>query len=161
MVQGQSFRATLQQLRDPRANDDIGRELVEALRLAIDRELQSPQVRPHDRVNFSMQAHGFAVAFQSVNFEVREFLERSLRLDTLLQSLANKLNSNESFDPQQGFEVLLSVIAMPTRGSCPSNRSVGRRNLASPSPKEMPYTHQEQGPAVLRKSHRHHARPLP
>ena len=86
-------------------------------------------MQPHDRVNFSLQVHGFAVAFQSVNFEVREFLERSLRLDTLLQSLADKLNSNESYDPQLGFEVLLSVIAMPTRGSRRQNRSVGRKNL--------------------------------
>lgn len=129
VVQGQSFRATLRQLREPRTNDDIGRQLVEALRVAIDRELQSLQVRPYDRVNFSMQAHGSAVAFQSVNFEVREFLERSLRLDTLLQTLANKLNSNESFDPQQGFDVLLSVISMPTAGSRPTKSSVGRRCL--------------------------------
>ena len=114
---------------EPRTNYDIGRQLVEALRVAIDRELQSLQVRPYDRVNFSMQAHGFAVAFQSVNFEVREFLERSLRLDTLLQTLANKLNSNESFDPQQGFDVLLSVISMPTPGSRPTKSSVGRRCL--------------------------------
>ena len=64
-----------------------------------------------------MTAHGFAVAFQSINFEVREFLERSLRLDTLLQSLANKLNSNEEFDPERGFEVLMSVISMPAPGS--------------------------------------------
>lgn len=129
VVQGQSFRATLHQLRDARPNDNIGSELTEALRRAIDRELERQEVRPHDRVNFSMQAHGFAVAFQSVNFEVREFLERSLRLDTLLQSLANKLNSNQSFDPQQGFEVPLSVISMPTPGSRPTNRAVGRRNL--------------------------------
>lgn len=72
---------------------------------------------------------GFAVAFQSVNFDAREFLERSLRLDTLLQNLANKLNSNESFDPQQEFDVLLSVISMPTRGGKPTKYNVGRRFL--------------------------------
>ena len=150
VVQGQSFRATLRQLREPRTNDDIGRQLVEALRVAIDRELQSLQVRPYDRVNFSMQAHGFAVAFQSVNFEVREFLERSLRLDTLLQTLANKLNSNESFDPQQGFDVLLSVISMPTPGSRPTKSSVGRRCLEKVLRKKTLYhSHSKQGPNVL------------
>ena len=127
VVRGQSFRATLHQLRDARPSDNIGEALTEALRAAINSELERLEVRPHDRVNFSMEAHGFAVAFQSVNFEVREFLERSLRLDTLLQSLANKLNSTESFDPQQGFEVLLSVIAMPTPGSRPLKSKVGRR----------------------------------
>ena len=63
---------------------------TEALRLAIQRELRTLEARPHDHVNFSMTAHGFTQAFQSVNFQVREFLEQSLRLDTLLQSLAER-----------------------------------------------------------------------
>ena len=129
MVRGQSFHATLHQQRDARPSDNIGEALTEALRVAINRELQTLNARPHDRVNFSMTAHGFVVAFQSVNFQVREFLERSLRLDALLQSLANKLNSNEEFDPQQGFEVLLSVVAMPTPGGRPQKRAMGRRCL--------------------------------
>ena len=117
VVRGQTFTATLQQMRDARPTDNIGEALTEALRRAIQRELQTLNARPHDRVNFSMTAHGFTQSFQSVNFEVREFLERSLRLDTLLQSLADKLNSNEEFNPQRGFEVMLSVIAMPNPGS--------------------------------------------
>ena len=117
VVRGQSFNATLHQLRDARPTDNVGEALTEALRVAIQRELHTLQARPHDRVNFSMTAHGFTQAFQSVNFEVREFLERSLRLDTLLQSLADKLNSNEEFNPRRGFEVMLSVIAMPGRGA--------------------------------------------
>ena len=130
VVAGQSFRATLHQQRDPRPTDNIGEALTEAMRVAIHRELQSLNARPHDRVNFSMTAHGFQQAFQSINFAVREFLERSLRLDALLQSLANKLNSNEEFDPQQGFEVLLSVVAMPTPGSGHGKKyNPGRRCL--------------------------------
>ena len=117
VVQGQSFHATLRQERNARPTDNIGEALTEALRVAIIRELQTLQARPHDRVNFSMTAHGFTQAFQSVNFNVREFLQRSLRLDALLQSLADKLNSNEEFNPQRGFEVMLSVIAMPNPGS--------------------------------------------
>ena len=130
VVQGQSFHATLHQTRDATPADNIGEALTEALRVAIHRELQTLNAQPHDRVNFSMTAHGFTQAFQSINFAVREFLERSLRLDALLQSLANKLNSNEEFDPQQGFEVLLSVVAMPTPG-CGNGKKYnpGRRCL--------------------------------
>ena len=97
--------------------------------MAIQQELQALNVNPHDRVNFSMQANGFAVAFQSINFTVQEFLQRSLRLDTLLQSLAEKLNSNEEFDPQGGFEILMSVVSMPRPGSRPTRWTVGRRCL--------------------------------
>ena len=130
VVQGQTFKATLHQQRDAHPQDNIGEALTEALRVAIQGELQTLNARPHDRVNFSMTAHGFTQAFQSINFEVREFLERSLRLDALLQSLAEKLNSNEEFNPQQGFEVLLSVVAMPTPGSGHGKKyNPGRRCL--------------------------------
>ena len=126
IVQGQSFHATLEQLRDPRPQDNMGEALTEALRVAITRELQTLQARPHDRVNFSLTAHGFTQAFQSINFAVREFLECSVRLDALLQSLADKLNSNEEFNPQQGFEVLLSVVAMPAPGRGKKKHNPGR-----------------------------------
>ena len=129
VVRGQSFNAILEQLRDARPSDNVGEALTDALRVAIQRELQTMNARPHDRVNFSMTAHGFTQAFQSVNFQVREFLERSLRLDTLLQSLADKLNSNEDFNPDRGFEVMLSVIAMPTPGSGKRKHNPGRRCL--------------------------------
>lgn len=39
-----------------------------------------------------------------------------LRLNELLQNLANKLNSNESFTPDGGFQVDIVYIAMPCRG---------------------------------------------
>ena len=130
IVQGQSFRATLNQLPDATPADNIGEALTEALRVAINRELQTLNARQHDRVNFSMTAHGFTQAFQSVNFDVREFLERSVRLDTLLQSLAEKLNSNEQFNPDGGFEVLLSVVAMPLPGRGHGRKhNPGRRNM--------------------------------
>ena len=87
----------------------MGEALTEALRLGMEQQLRAEGAQPHDRVNFSITAHGFAHAFQTINFQVGEFLERTLRLDTLLQSLADKLNSNESFEPDQGFEVPLRV----------------------------------------------------
>ena len=82
VVRGQTFHATLEQLRDAHPSDNVGEALTEALRVAINQELRTLQARPHDRVNFSMTAHGFTQAFQSVNFAVREFLERTLRVGT-------------------------------------------------------------------------------
>ena len=99
VVTGQTFRAMLHQLREPRPCEDLGYQLGKALQTAIDAELHRQGARPFDRVNFSMHAYGFDHAFQSVNFEVQAFLQRSLRLQTLLQMLAEKLNSNEDFDP--------------------------------------------------------------
>ena len=116
-VRGMTYNATLEQLRDANADDNVGEALTEALCIAIERKLREENVRPHDRVNFSITAHGFEHAFQSINFQVREFLQRTLRIDTLLQSLAEKLNSNESIEPDQGFEVTMVIVAMPTPGT--------------------------------------------
>ena len=56
-----------------------------------------------------------------------EFLERSARLDELLATLAGKLNSNESFDPQRGFQVDIVFVSIPTPGSgCSVKCNVGR-----------------------------------
>ena len=58
-------------------------------------------------------AHGFTHAYQSANFTVGEFLQRTARLDELLAQLAGKLNSNESFNPLRGFQVDVVFVSMP------------------------------------------------
>ena len=45
-----------------------------------------------------MQAEGYTHAFQSTTFSVKEFQQGSERMQTYLQSLANKLNSGEKFN---------------------------------------------------------------
>ena len=116
VVRGMTYRATLEQLRDATPSDNVGETLTEALSAAIDRELRAEGVRDHDRVNFSITAHGFAHAFQTINFNVGEFLQRTMRITTLLQSLAEKLNSNENFEPDQGFEITMAIVDMPAPG---------------------------------------------
>ena len=87
------------------------------------RHLDTPSVNlghpcpPHDFVNFSVTAHGNTQAYQSINFSVGEFFARSARLDELLATLAGKLNSNESFNPQRGFQVDIFIVSMPNPGS--------------------------------------------
>ena len=103
VVERAQFRADLRQLREPVTGDDIGLALTEALHTAIERELRREVRHPNDFVNFNITAHGFTHAYQSINFQVGEFSARSVRLNELLQQLAVKLNSNESFDYQQGF----------------------------------------------------------
>ena len=121
------FHATLHQERDPVPGDNIGVHLTEALYRAIRSQIV-PSARPQDLIHFAIQAHGFAHAFRSINLEVGEFLNRSTYLDELLDQLAGKLNSNEEFDPDRGFQLDVVVIRMPTPGSGHGNRlTVGRR----------------------------------
>ena len=117
VVERAQFRADLRQLREPVTGDDIGLALTEALHTAIERELSREVRHPNDFVNFSITAHGFTHAYQSINFQVGEVLARLVRLNELLQQLAGKLNSNESFHYQQGFQVDVVFVKRPQPGS--------------------------------------------
>jgi len=96
----QRFEATLKQHRDVTPRDNLGQELTHALQRSIEQQIaQDPTLTPNSTVHFAMQSNAFTHPFQSTSFTVREFEEGSERLDTYLQSLAAKLNSNEEFPP--------------------------------------------------------------
>ena len=111
------FNAQLRQLRDPVAGDNIGMALTEALHHAIETELDREQRPAYHFVNFAITAHGFTHAYQTVNFTVGEFLQRTARLDEMLATLAGKLNTNESSNPDRGFQVDVVFVSMPVPGS--------------------------------------------
>ena len=117
VVERQQFNAQLRQLRNPAPGDNIGMSLTEALHQAIEKELDREQRPAHHFVNFSITAHGFTHAYQSANFTVGEFLQRTARLDELLATLAGKLNSNEAFNPDRGFQVDVVFVSMPGPGT--------------------------------------------
>ena len=117
VVQRQQFDAELRQMRQPEDGDNIGQALTEALYRSIARELERQNRPPHHFINFAITANAFQHAYQSINFSVGEFLERRARLDELLQKMAAKLNSNESFNPSNGFQVDVVFVRMPGRGT--------------------------------------------
>jgi len=96
----------------------LGEELTQALLRAIERQIDNDRtLTPDPTVHFTPQSRAFALAFQSTTFTVREFEEGSERLDTYLQSLAAKLNSNEEFTPDDTFTMETTFIPTPGRGS--------------------------------------------
>ena len=117
VVERAQFNAQLRQLRDPVAGDNIGMALTEALHHAIEAELDREQRPAHHFVNFSITTHGFTHAYQTTNFTVGEFLQRTARLDEMLATLASKLNSNEAFNPDRGFQVDVVFVSMLGPGS--------------------------------------------
>ena len=130
VVRRDTFHAELRQLREAKESDNIGVAITEALYNAIERELQRQNRQNHHWINLAITANGFAHAYQSTNFTVGEFLQRTVRIDELLAKLAGKLNSNESFNPREGFNVDVVIVAMPGRGSGRGkNRKVGQQCL--------------------------------
>ena len=121
------FHAHLEQLRDARSTDNLGVHLMEGLYRAIKDQIAS-HARPNDLLHLAIQAHGFAHAFRSSNIRVEEFMNRGSYLDELLDTLAGKLNSNQEFHPDRGFQVDVVVVRMPTPGSGRGRkRNVGLR----------------------------------
>ena len=89
VVQRQQFDAQLIQLRQSTVGDNIGHSLSEALYECITRELERQNRPPHHFVNMAITANGFTHAYQTINFTVEEFLNRTARLDEMLQKLKN------------------------------------------------------------------------
>jgi len=114
----QRYEATLTQHRDATSSDNLGEELTQALRRTIERQIEADRsLTPNPTVHFTLQSRAFTHAFQSTTFTVHEFEEDSERLDTYLQSLAAKLNSNEEFTPDDTFTMETTFIRTPGRGS--------------------------------------------
>ena len=100
----QRFEATLEQNRDVTNNDNLGIKVTNALQRAIERQIEADNtLTPNSTVHFTMQSNNFTHAFQSTAFTVHEFEDGSERLETYLQALAAKLNSNEEFTPDNTF----------------------------------------------------------
>ena len=127
VVQRQNFNAELTQMREPISGDNIGLALTQALHDAIAKELIRQQRPLHHWVNLAITANNFNHAYQTVNFTVGEFLNRSTRLDELLQKLAGKLNSNESFSPSQGLSIDVVFVKMPGKGKGRKKNNPGQR----------------------------------
>ena len=151
VVERAQFNAQLRQLRDPVAGDNIGMALTEALHHAIETELDREQRPAHHFVNFAITAHGFTHIYQTANFTVGEFLQHTARLDEMLATLAGKLNSNEAFNPDRGFQVDVVFVSMPGPGSghrkkkntilvvCVWIEKTRKKNASSPSKTETLY----------------------
>jgi len=113
----------LQQHGDATQNDDLGTEVTHALQRAIKQQIEADNtLTPHYTVHFTMQPNTFTHAFQSTTFTVCEFEDGSEHLETYLQALAVKLNSNEEFSPDDMFNLETTFIHTPGPGCGHSKR---------------------------------------
>ena len=119
------YNTRLKQRRELRKEDNMGVAIVTALEEATRQHLEKIGAREEDRVFLAMTPNGFEHAYQTVAFSVGEFMAGSTRMDELLRKLAGKLNSNQSFDIDQGFQVDLTLVRPMGQGS-------GRENDLSP-----------------------------
>ena len=84
-----------------------------------------------DRIFLAMNPHGFEHTYQTTEFTVGELKAGSARLDALMRKIAGKLNSNESFNPEDGFQVDLTLLRPMGSGSGHGKRlNPGRMGVA-------------------------------
>lgn len=111
------YCAELQQLRAPTGDDNIGQSLAGALDQAVVQQLMDQHHPDHDLVNLAVAADGFQHLFGSINFRVGQLLQDNQQFDMFLQRLAQSVNSNETFDSNQGFQVDMVLVRMPNQGA--------------------------------------------
>ena len=130
-VEKSIYNARLKQRRELQETDDMGVALVSALEEGVRQHLEKIGAQDEDRFFLAMTPQGFEHAYQTVAFPVHEFVTGSTRLDALMHKLAGKLNSNQSFQPDQGFQIDLTLVRPMGAGS-------GRDKTLSPG--RMGYT---------------------
>ena len=130
-VQKTIYHAQLQQLRDPEDSDDMGVAIVKALEEATHQHLTSIGAKDEDRVFLALTPNSFEHTYQTTEFTVGELKAGSTRLDALMRKIAGKLNSNESFNPEDGFQVDLTLLRPMGTGSGHGKRlNPGRMSVA-------------------------------
>ena len=116
-VQKTIYHTRLRQRRAPLDTDDIGVGIVKALEESTREHLTKIGARDEDRVFLALTPNGFEHVYQTTEFKVKEFREGSTRIETLMRKLAGKLNSNESFHPEDGFQLDLTLLRPMGTGS--------------------------------------------
>ena len=116
-VQKSIYSTRLRQRRALEETDDIGVAIVSALEDGTLQHLQKIGAQDDDRMFLALTPNGFEHAYQTVAFPVQEFRAGSTRLDQLMHKLAGKLNSNQSFHPDQGFQLDLTLVRPMGTGS--------------------------------------------
>ena len=116
-VQKTVYHTQLRQRRAPLDTDDMGVAIVNALEESTRQHLTNIGAQDEDRVFLALTPNGFEHTYQTTAFTVQEFREGSTRLDTLMRKLAGKLNSNEAFHPDDGFQLDLTLVRPMGQGS--------------------------------------------
>ncbi|PFX17366.1 hypothetical protein AWC38_SpisGene18300 [Stylophora pistillata] len=111
----QHVRTKKIQLRQARESDNLGHEVTEAVRRVAAQiigdagERWPHGVRGEDQV-FNFSTPRFQHPLQSSHFRVDQVIGGSDRWQTYLEVLANQLNSNESFEAEDSFNVDVTLI---------------------------------------------------
>ena len=116
-VEKSIYSTRLKQRRPLEESDDMGVAIVSALEESTRQHLEKIEAQDEDRVFLAMTPNGFEHAYQTTAFPVKEFKAGSTRLDQLMHKLAGKLNSNQSFHPDQGFQLDLTLVRPMGTGS--------------------------------------------
>ena len=125
------YHAKLHQLRDPEDSDDMGVAIIKALEEATRHHLTNIGAKDEDRVFLALTPNGFEHTYQTTEFTVGELKAGSTRLEELMRKLAGKLNSNESFNPEEGFQLDLTLLRPMGSGSGHGKRlNPGRMGVA-------------------------------
>ncbi|PFX27098.1 hypothetical protein AWC38_SpisGene8231 [Stylophora pistillata] len=92
---------------------------------------QGKELKDNDRVMFNFSTKKFSHPLQSGKFTVAEIANDTTRFEGYMQTLASQLNSNESFDIDDEFQVDMTIITEPDAGGRTNLSILGKLNMTT------------------------------
>ena len=115
-VRERHFSTRLRQTGNFIPQQNVTHELEQGLCRAMNHVLDD-DMSEQDRLYFTIGSDRLTSNFQGWGVTVREWRQGSDRVDALFQRMANSLNSNENFELEDSFQVSITHVRQPPRGS--------------------------------------------
>ena len=130
-VRERHFTTRLRQTGNFVDSPHVVRALQDGLRRAMDRVLTAtPDLHDQDRLYFTLSSNRLTNNFQGWGLRAGEWREGGVRLDALLDRLAQALNSNEQFEMDDSFQLSITQVHHAPRGTGRKPRTKpGHQNL--------------------------------
>ena len=116
-VRERHFTTRLRQMGNFVDSPHVVRALQDGLRRAVDRVLTTtPNLHDQDRLYFTLSSNRLTNNFQGWGLRAGEWREGGVRLDALLNRLAEALNSNEQFEMDDSFQLSITQVHHAPQG---------------------------------------------
>ena len=129
-VRERHFTTRLRQTGNFVDSPHVVRALQGGLQRAVDRVLTTtPNMHDQDRLYFILCSNRLTSNFQGWGLRAGEWRERGVRLDALLNRLAQALKGNEQFEMDDSFQLSITQVHHAPQGSGKKTSSDTRKSI--------------------------------
>ncbi|KAL9954813.1 hypothetical protein ACROYT_G042392 [Oculina patagonica] len=124
-VRERQYTANLRQRGQFITRQNLNAELRDAVHEALQNLIRREEIPDSDHVYFNLASNRINHAYGYIRLPASEWLAGSSRVDGILDQMARVLNSNESFEMDDSFQLSFTHVRAPPRGSGKRNQKPG------------------------------------